>query len=118
LTENGVRGIDTNGFDIGIGASLSGVGTLVKQGAGVLTLKGNNSYAGGTASFFGDKAYDASTDFVLGKYGFDRSKGTVWAVLNHNSDFTVVSEPGTWGLIGAAALGALPMLSQRFRRRS
>ena len=31
---------------------------------------------------------------------------------------TTIPEPGTWGLIGAAALGALPLLSRRFRRRS
>ena len=41
--------IDSNGHDIGIGATLGGTGGLTKLGAGTLTLTGLNSYAGGTA---------------------------------------------------------------------
>ena len=40
--------IDTDGFDIGIGAPLGGPGQLTKQGTGTLTLSGTHSYAGGT----------------------------------------------------------------------
>ncbi len=62
---------------------------------------------GGLATFF-DRGYDAETDFVLGNYGIDVENGIVWAVLNHNSDFAVIPEPGTWALLlfgGAAFVG-------------
>jgi autotransporter-associated beta strand protein len=63
---------------------------------------------GGTATNLGNKAYDAGSDFILGYYGVDISKGTVWAVINHNSEFAVIPEPGTWALLvlgGGALLG-------------
>ncbi|MEO3435600.1 autotransporter domain-containing protein [Inquilinus sp. CAU 1745] len=41
--------IDSNGYDIGIGAPLDGTGGLTKLGAGTLTLTGVSSYAGPTA---------------------------------------------------------------------
>ena len=67
---------------------------------------------GGTAKFFG-RGYNAETDFVLGYYGIDVENGTVWAVLNHNSDFAVIPEPGSWALL---ALGAGAVLGWRKRR--
>jgi hypothetical protein len=44
---------------------------------------------GGTNFFAGDHAYQPATDFSLGTWGVDTAGGTVWAVLNHNSDFAV-----------------------------
>src|SRR5690606_35927896 len=41
--------IDSNGYDIGIGSALGGIGSLTKMGAGTLTLTGANTYTGGTA---------------------------------------------------------------------
>jgi autotransporter-associated beta strand protein len=40
--------IDTNGFNLDVPAVVSGGGTLIKTGAGMLTLTNVNSYAGGT----------------------------------------------------------------------
>lgn len=40
--------IDTDGYTVGIYASLSGVGSLSKQGAGALILSGTNTYSGVT----------------------------------------------------------------------
>lgn len=38
--------VDTNSFNIGINVGLDGAGGLIKQGAGTLTLGGNNSFGG------------------------------------------------------------------------
>ena len=40
--------LDTAGFDVGVGASLSGIGSLTKRGAGTLVLSGSNTYSGVT----------------------------------------------------------------------
>jgi len=39
---------DTNGFDLTLGTAVAGEGSLTKNGLGILTLSGANSYAGGT----------------------------------------------------------------------
>ncbi|MBD9390356.1 autotransporter outer membrane beta-barrel domain-containing protein [Agrobacterium sp. AGB01] len=39
---------DTNGFNIGVEPELTGAGALTKQGAGTLTLTGENTYSGNT----------------------------------------------------------------------
>jgi len=70
---------------------------------------------GGTASFQGNGAYNPSTDFVLGYYGVDISAHTVWAVINHNSDFSTIGtvpEPSTWALL-ALGLTATFVVSRR-----
>lgn len=51
LTEKGFT-FDTNGHAIGL-SSLSGLGRLVKTGAGDLTLSKTNTYLGGTAVYRG-----------------------------------------------------------------
>jgi probable HAF family extracellular repeat protein len=60
-------------------------------------------------------AYNASSDFHLGTYGVDTVNNTVWAVINHNSDFGVapVPEPSVWLLLGGG-LGGLAIC--RFKR--
>lgn len=35
----------------------------------------------------------------LGSYGVDPTTDTVWAVLNHNSEFAVIPEPSTWAIL-------------------
>jgi autotransporter-associated beta strand protein len=39
---------DTNSFNVVLGTAVTGVGSLTKNGLGVLTLSGANSYTGGT----------------------------------------------------------------------
>jgi fibronectin-binding autotransporter adhesin len=75
----------------------------------VNAVEGNT---GGTTLFAGNRAYNPFTDFQLGTYGVDTANDTVWAVLNHNSEFAIVPEPGTCALIGLALAGLL------LRRRS
>lgn len=66
---------------------------------------------------FSDLGISATSDY-LGSWGRDPSAGTVWAVIDHNSQFAVIAvpEPSTAVLGGFAALlasGAL--LHDRFR---
>ena len=65
-------------------------------------------------SFVGNVPWDNSFTTV-GQYGVDTSAGTVWAVTDHNSQFVVVPEPGTLGLMAMAAVAGL-WYRQRQRR--
>ncbi len=74
---------------------------------------------GGT-ELFKNGAYTPA-DFVLGKYGVDTSTHTVWAVVNHNSQYSVmvtqyVPEPGTICLLIAGGVGMI--LRRRRARRA
>jgi hypothetical protein len=55
-----------------------------------------------------------SGDITLGDWGVDTDHHTVWAVLDHNSDFAVVPEPSIFALLGA---GAVALLGCAWRRR-
>jgi|GEM_PF-3196080 len=78
---------------------------------------GNDYSAGGAVTNEGTTnwltAIGGSLDSSdLGKFGVDTVDHTVWAVLNHNSEFAVIPEPASLGLLG---LGALGLLSRRRR---
>lgn len=69
---------------------------------------------GGTAFFVGDRAYNALFDFNLGTYGVNSLNNTVWAVLNHNSDFAIIPEPPTGVLfLGGTAVHFVFLLRRR-----
>jgi autotransporter-associated beta strand protein len=55
-------------------------------------------------------------DMTLGDWGVDTTSHTVWAVLDHNSDFAVVPEPGTWTLLGAGVVGLIGWAWRRQRK--
>lgn len=44
-------------------------------------------------------AFDADEHLVLGYYGINPDDHTVWAVLDHNSLFSVIPEPSTWAFL-------------------
>ena len=44
-------------------------------------------------------------DMKLGDWGVNTANDTVWAVLNHNSDFAAVPEPSTFALLGVGFVG-------------
>jgi hypothetical protein len=65
-----------------------------------------------------ERAYNPLTDLTLGNWGEDPVNNTVWAVIDHNSEFTVASlsptpEPGS-----ALLLGIGGVLAACRRRRS
>lgn len=70
----------------------------------VLAIDGNT---GGSPALIQD-AYNNS-HFTLGNHGIDTVNNTVWAVINHNSDFavTVIPEPTSLVLLGLGSLGLL-----------
>lgn len=78
---------------------VNGSNTWVNAVAGNSTTGGSaiTNYAG---SFAASGA--AATASYLGSWGYDTTNETVWAVLDHNSEFAVITipEPQTWVLIG------------------
>jgi hypothetical protein len=70
------------------------------------------NYASKNDTFVGLGAWNG--DMALGDWGVNTSNDTVWAVINHNSDFAVVPESSTIALLGVGAIG---MLGYAWRRR-
>lgn len=100
------------------------IGWKDTTGAWVNAVNGNHGAAFDSVSgYVGERAYNAATDFALGKWGvYTDTAGTsdtsddryyAWAVLNHNSEFVVVPEPGSLLLM---AMGGL-LLVWRVRKR-
>jgi autotransporter-associated beta strand protein len=73
LVGNGT--FDTNGFNSTFSGTISGVGGLVKQGAGTLFLTGANSYSGGTSLEGG--ILNINNDAALGSGGITLEGGTL-----------------------------------------
>lgn len=75
------------------------------------------NYDGTWAEFLAEfqPTFGANLSAYLGAYGSFTDGGTtgVWAVLDHNSDFTVIPEPGTVALL---ALGAIAFMRRRLPR--
>jgi hypothetical protein len=78
---------------------------------------------GGTAKYLGLSdpnalsITDSNLSSYLGDYGVgENSNGTyyAWAVVNHNSEFAVIPEPGTLGLLVA---GFLSLIAYAWRKR-
>lgn len=55
---------------------------------------------------------DVNLSDYLGSWGFDTDTNTVWAVIDHNSDFAVIPEPASLMLL-MAGMGALLRRSRR-----
>jgi len=78
--------------------------SAVSQNIGAGEYAGRYTYSWQT---FLDNHTGATLAQDLGAYGIDLSGHTVWAVLDHNSDFAVIPEPTSLGLLGLGALGLL-----------
>ncbi len=94
-------------YDTTLGEFVSAVSGNSNGGASLLE-GGSGSYYVGTWN----------SAYSLGSYGYDPTTHTAWAVVDHNSDYTVltvVPEPSTWAML----VGGVGMLAfgQRLRRR-
>jgi fibronectin-binding autotransporter adhesin len=87
----------------------------VNGNAGNNALSAQQGYVGSFAQF--QLAYGNDLSQYIGAWGTDVVGGTtkVWAVLNHNSDFSIVPEPGTCALI---MLGVGTLLVSRRRKEA
>jgi len=65
------------------------------------TVPGN--FGSSNDTFDGVEAWNGHT--TLGDWGVNTSNDTVWAVINHNSDFAVAPEPASLVLLGAGGIG-------------
>jgi outer membrane autotransporter protein len=95
--------VDTHGFDVSLGAPVSGVGALSKVGDGILTLVGANTYSGDTTVAAGTlqagaaAAFSAASNFtvaggaVLDLNGFNQTV----AGLNNGGTVHFGTAPGT-----------------------
>ncbi|CAM1000321.1 Autotransporter-associated beta strand repeat-containing protein [Rhodanobacter sp. Root179] len=109
VTNNGTLVFDRSD-DVGVAGAISGSGALVKDGAGVLTLTGANSYAGGTTIRAGIlQVGDGGTGGSLGSGAvtndgtlvFDRSDAVGFAGVISGSGALVKDGAGALTLTGA-----------------
>jgi autotransporter-associated beta strand protein/YVTN family beta-propeller protein len=70
--------IDTNGFDSTFSGNVIGVGTLIKAGAGTLTLSGTNTYMGGTTASGGVLIFAPSRGQADREQSHHRRHGNPW----------------------------------------
>jgi len=78
---------------------------------GALAVAG---YQGTWADFVATLGSGWTLADVLGSYGVDAEGNQAWAVVDHNSQFAVVPEPGTIALLAAGLLG---LIAYAWRRR-
>tara|TARA_B100001093_G_scaffold366913_1_gene351675 strand:- start:496 stop:1611 length:1116 start_codon:yes stop_codon:yes gene_type:complete len=49
----------------------------------------------------------------VGDHGGDHINNTVWAIVDHNSDFTVIPEPSTYAIIFGSIIGLLTIIRRK-----
>jgi autotransporter-associated beta strand protein len=128
LGSNGGK-FDTNGNDVTLASAISGAGDLTKQGAGTLTLSGDNTYVGGntvsagtlrgtTSSLKGNILDDAAVTFdqtgdgiydgTLSGSGSLTKRGPGAVILEANNTYAggTTVEDGLLGFGSLAQLGS------------
>ena len=105
--------IDTNGHNVSITSAIGGSGSLIKLGAGTLTLTRANTYAGNTTVNGGTLAIQqpclaAASNIVIAAAGklsldFDESLGDVSNTVATLTINGVAKASGAWGATGSGA---------------
>ncbi|MGB0272201.1 MAG: hypothetical protein ACPGCS_00775 [Opitutales bacterium] len=81
--------------------------------AGIVGLNMSyEDYYAGTTTVLGANT-KAANSFWVGDYGADLENNTMWAVIDHHSDYATVPEPANYGLL----FGAVALLARVARRR-
>ena len=93
--------LDSNGFNLGVPQALTGMGAVVKSGAGTLTLSGANTYEGGNFVTAGKLAITTATT-VSGDCAVD--DGAALGVIQTAPDLSLVVPNATFGQTGATTL--------------
>lgn len=108
-----VTGTDLSNLWLGWQSGSNGWVNAVDGNIGNNASPAQQAFVGSFAAFQGSNG--SSLTEYLGAYGRDASTNTVWAVVNHNSEFVaLVPEPGT---VALAAIGAAAALAGRHRVR-
>jgi outer membrane autotransporter protein len=93
--------IDTGAFSGTLTGSITGTGFLTKQGVGVLTLAGNNTYSGATLVEQGTLRAGAANTFSAGS-ATSVAPGATLDLAGFNQTLASVNNGGTVSLVGAS----------------
>lgn len=101
LLLGGTGTFDTNGHDMGWSGPISGVGGLVKSGAGTLTLSGANVYTGATNVATGTLRAGAANTLSSAS-AFTVASGATLDLAGNNQTLASMTNGGTVSLVGSA----------------
>jgi autotransporter-associated beta strand protein len=85
---------DTNGNNVTLASSLSGVGGVTKTGAGTMTLAGVNTYQGGTTINGGVLAVSSNANLGAAAGGLTFNGGTLRFLAGFSTDRTITLNAG------------------------
>lgn len=106
--------LTASGLALGWNATAGGSPTWVNAVAGNLTSTASGAQVGYLGSFADFQTqYGSDLSSYVGAYGRDPVGENVWAVVDHNSQFSIVPEPATAGLIALTAVAALAGIRRR-----
>lgn len=98
-TLSNITTIDTNGYNIGIYAPLSGTGGFIKAGTGVLTVTNNNTFSGPVTVSAGTLVVNTASDLGTGNGNVTVSAGAALAAATNLEFSRNVTVTGTDAIV-------------------